>query len=340
MKSIYRVVVSISVLALAMSSLLTFANAAEAKTVTNGDWEITWGGGAASVRNLKTGEKKVLFESLVAKSEEDGQSTYEVLSVVGTIISYSNSWYFEGGAHPSYGTTWSSVDLESPSTNLVALFGEQPVYERLMREPLVQSAIAGVLAERDAQPMPTNWKELVERADGGCFASMGDSLLTDYHFAYRLGGTLVAVQIGLTHGCEVNRGSFTKLGMLYFPIPDQSKADFDRAVKDGVLEDRPFQKTSFNCAKAGTAIEFAICTDAAVAKLDVAMAKQYKAARQAAAGEAKQKIKKDQWAWIETRDRECAAPTNEMLYDGNGEFFATIEACLVKYYENRLAALK
>lgn len=327
-------------LSLAVLSPMAGVNAAEMTSVTNGDWEITWGGGAASVRNLKTGDKKVLFESMVAETEEDGQSTYKMLSVVGTTISYSNSWYFEGGAHPSYGTAWSSVDLESPAINLVALFGERPVFEGLMRDPLVQSAIAGELAEREARPAPGNWRELVERADGGCFASMGDRLLTDYYFAYRLGGTMVAVQIGLTHGCEVNRGSFTKLSMLYFPIPDEMKPDFDRAVKDGVLEDRPFQKASFNCAKAGTAIEFAICTDAGVAKLDVAMARQYKAARRVATGDAKAQVKKDQRAWIKSRDRECAAPTNEMLYDGNGPFYESIAACLTASYEARLAALK
>ena len=264
-----------------------------------------------------------------------------MLSVVGTTVSWSYTWYAEGGAHPTYGEKWYSVNLDSAAVNLAALFGEEAVFTRLMQDPVVQMAAGGGMADKAGppKPNPNNLTQLLEQADGGCFAAMGDNLLTDYYFAYRLGGNIAVVQIGLTYGCEVNRGNFTKLNKLYFPIPREMKKDFRRAVKKGVLEDIPFQKTSFNCAKAGTTIEFTICTDAAVARLDIAMAKRYKAARRAASGGDKNQIKKDQRAWIANRNRECSWPGNEMLYD-KGEFFGSIEACLVNSYEKRLAALK
>lgn len=338
MNSICRAGIFAAGLSLAM---LSGAGAMEANSVVNGDWEITWDDQTATARNLKTGKEVTLFQD--SASEEEGnvhQDDSTMLSVVGTSLSWSNSWYAEGGAHPSYGKMLRTVDLEDAKGSLVTLFGEAPVFERLMREPTVRMAIDGMLAEREARPVPENLKQLLERADGGCFAAMGDSLLSEFYFVHRLGGNIAVVQIGLSHGCEVNRGSFTELTRLYFPIPEIRKADFDKAVKDGVLADVPFRKTSFNCARAGTNIEFAICTDPAVAKLDVAMSKRYKAARRTATGDAKAQVKKDQRAWMETRNGECASPTNEMLYDGNSPFYGSIVECLVKSYEARLATLK
>jgi uncharacterized protein YecT (DUF1311 family) len=332
------------VLALAAIQLSAVAaQAAETTSVINRGWKIVWDDEIATARHKKTGKETVLFKD--ESSDEVGDSyriDHEILSVVGTTVSWSRSWSSEGGAHPSYGEVWSTVDLDSPAINLAALFGEEAVFTRLMQDPVIQMAVGGGMAEKAGPPKsnPNNLKQLLEQADGGCFAAMGDNLLTDYYFAYRLGGNIAVVQIGLTHGCEASRGNFTKLNKLYFPIPREMKKDFRRAVKKGGLEDIPFQKTSFDCAKAGTTIEFTICTDAAVAKLDVAMAKQYKAARRAASGEARKRIKKEQRAWIATRNRECSWPGNEILYDGKGEFFGSIEACLVNSYEKRLAVLK
>lgn len=323
--------------------LLAGVNAAKAKRIVNEGWKITWDDGGATARNQKTGKELTLFKDESSNEEGDSyKNDYTMLSVVGTNVSWSYTWYAEGGAHPSYGEKWTSVNLDSAAVNLAALFGEEAVFTRLMQDPVIQMAAGGGLAVDKVgppKPNPNNLKQLLEQADGGCFAAMGDNLLTDYFFAYRLGKNIAVVQIGLTHGCEVNRGNFTKLNKLYFPIPREMKKDFRRAVKKGVLEDIPFQKTSFNCARAGTTIEFTICADAAVAKLDVTMAKRYKAARRAATGDEKDQIKKDQRAWIANRNRECSWPGNELLYD-KGEFFGSIEACLVSFYEKRLAALK
>jgi len=342
MNAINKAGIFATALSLALLSSAVCVNAAETKSVINEGWKITWDDGIATARHQKTGKEVTLFKDESSDQEGDSyKNDYTMLSVVGTNISWSFAWYGEGGAHPSYGEKWTSVNLDSAAVNLAALFGEEAVFTRLMQDPVIQMAVGGRMAEKAGppKPNPNNLDQLLEQADGGCFAAMGDSLLTDFYFAYRLGGNIAVVQIGLTHGCEVSRGNFTRLNKLYFPIPRELRADFRRAVRKGVLEDIPFQKTSFNCAKAGTTIEFAICTDAAVAKLDIAMAKRYKAARRAAAAGDKERIKRDQLAWLKTRNRECSWPGNELLYD-KGEFFGSIEACLVKYYETRLAALK
>lgn len=63
---------------------------------------------------------------------------------------------------------------------------------------------------------------------------------------------------------------------------------------------------SFDCAKAGSAVEHLICSDAKLARLDVAMAANYKAMMASNIGEgARDELKSTQRDWIKARNR-CA----------------------------------
>jgi hypothetical protein len=156
--------------------LLTVVNAAEAKSVVNEGWKITWDGGIATARHQKTGKEITLFKDESSDQEGDRYNNdYTMLSVVGTNLSWSFTWYGEGGAHPSYGEKWSSVNLDSAAVNLAALFGEEAVFTRLMQDPVIQMAVGGGMAEKAGPPKsnPNNLAQLLEQADGGCFAAMG-----------------------------------------------------------------------------------------------------------------------------------------------------------------------
>lgn len=325
-------------LVLALAGLPASQAAAKTRSVVNHGWKITWGGGVAKATNLKTRKVRQIFANSESTGDEPYYSDkYEMLSVVGTIVSWSRtSASEENGVE----VDWSSRDLDGETVSLATLFGEQAVFERLMQDPVVQAAAGGEFAAGNGPPksIPRNLAQLVKQADGGCFATMGESLLTDYHFAYRLGKNIAVVQIGLGESCQGDRGDVVKLNKLYFPIPRKLRADFNQAVRKGVLEDRRFQRASFRCDKASTAVEFAICTDAAVAKLDLTLARLYSAAKRTARGEAKQKLESDQAFWLKKRNRECSWPGNEQI--DKGEFHGSIEACLKKHYETRLAALK
>lgn len=339
MNSLCKTVVFASILALVGLSITPVdARAGAVKSVVSHGWKITWGNGVATAKNLKTGEVRQIFAN--GKSAEDEPyyaDEYEMLSVVGTIVSWSRtSASEENGVE----VDWSSRDLNGEVVSLATLFGEKAVFDRLMRDPVVRAAAGGEFAGGNGppKPNPTNLAQLVKQADGGCFAAMGDRLLSDYHFAYRLGGNIAVVQIGLSESCQGDRRDVIKLNKLYFPITRELREDFNKAVRSGVLKDRRFQRTSFRCAKADTAVEFAICTDAAVAKLDLAMARRHGVARRVARGEAKLKLEKDQQFWLKKRNRECSWPGNKEI--SKGEFHGSIEACLTKYYKTRLAALK
>lgn len=82
---------------------------------------------------------------------------------------------------------------------------------------------------------------------------------------------------------------------------------------------------SFDCAKAGTRTEKAICADPAVSRMDEDMATAFKAAMEAwPAGNWKDFLRREQRDWIKTRDSECKADA----------------ACLKRDYELRIAFLK
>jgi len=79
---------------------------------------------------------------------------------------------------------------------------------------------------------------------------------------------------------------------------------------------------SFDCAKAGTATEHAICASSALSELDVALAAAYRAARAGASQAARDRVRADQIAWLARRDR-CGGDTG----------------CLEREMRARLAAL-
>jgi uncharacterized protein YecT (DUF1311 family) len=142
---------------------------------------------------------------------------------------------------------------------------------------------------------------------------MGESLVTDFAFLYRLGRNTAAVRIGLRHGCEVERGNFTELRPIYLRIPDTLTEDFQRALESGALEYRPFQETSFDCEKAGSPIEYAICTDEKLASLDRAMGQWYGARRKNLKGDDYARLRDGQRSWIKARNADCADAATDCL---------------------------
>lgn len=337
------------------SKSATAAPAAEAGTTVNYGWDIVWNANSARMVHVETGREVQIYRDEKGATEEDGYTNYEMLSVVGPVISYAVDWYSEGGAHPSYGKAITTLDISKldsagdkggnireSTANLAELFGEEAVFRQLAANPSVRAAIRGQFSDIGGavHDDPRSLDELLKAADGGCRASMGESLLTDFHFLYRLDKRIAVVEIGLTHGCEAMRGEFTFLPPIYLEIPDNLAEDFERAVHGGTLEHRNFTTPSFNCHNAGNPIEYAICGDAELAELDITMARRYKAARRGATGDGKESIKRQQRAWIAARNKRCATPDNEKLFNGEGEFFPTIGACLKQLYETRLAELQ
>jgi uncharacterized protein YecT (DUF1311 family) len=96
------------------------------------------------------------------------------------------------------------------------------------------------------------------------------------------------------------------------------------------------QAASFDCSKASTSYEKAICDDPELSKLDEQMAEAYAAARDRVSGEGREAILSSQREWLNFAERACSpdAAPREGAYDEDGLF------CLRNRLGNRIDDLK
>lgn len=95
------------------------------------------------------------------------------------------------------------------------------------------------------------------------------------------------------------------------------------ALASAVLTGAAAASPSFDCAKAGTATEHAICASARLSALDRALAEAYRAARSGVGAAERDRIRSEQIDWLGARDA-CAADPD----------------CLAERMEARIAALR
>lgn len=100
-------------------------------------------------------------------------------------------------------------------------------------------------------------------------------------------------------------------------------------LADVIRSDWRAPQPSFDCAKAGTAVEKSICGDVALARLDRKLARAYRATLAGAYEEPKQKeIRDAQRAWLKSRTGACGAEKD-----------AALVKCLSDLYVKRIRAL-
>ena len=100
------------------------------------------------------------------------------------------------------------------------------------------------------------------------------------------------------------------------------------ALKDVIRTDWRAPAASFDCRKAATQIEHAICADAALARLDRQVAETYQVGlKNAYEPGAQEKLRQSQRDWVAKRNKACGG--------GNGD----IGSCLTTFYRDRLVAL-
>jgi hypothetical protein len=208
-----------------LTAVVAFQSPAMAGQVKTANWTVTFGQGKASAVHRRSKKRVAIF-----KNEKKGSSstTYRLLSVVGDIVSFRVDWYSEGGAHPSYGTRFATLDLSTGKpARLDTLFGKRSVRRAILGDRVIQKALRG-------KSKKGNLKQLLDRADGGCKMSITAGALSAFAFHSVRRGGKVAVRIGLSHGCETQRGSFSQLGLL-LETPTNLKSAVRLANKQGAL---------------------------------------------------------------------------------------------------------
>lgn len=97
-------------------------------------------------------------------------------------------------------------------------------------------------------------------------------------------------------------------------------------LKGYIRSDWRAPQPSFDCKKAATPVEHALCADLALSRLDRDVADIYRQKQRYADANAKAALQQDQRAWLATRGKACTG--------GN------LVPCLTKLYRDRLAVLK
>lgn len=192
-------------------------------------WSFYWNSKEGHFYKEATGTLLTVFENSGTKTwvengfEHSSESTAKVLSVVGNCVSVKIDWYADGGAHPSYGKCFRTFNIvEGRQASLLDYFSEEELFKALMGDTVVQNILKGTHVQ--------NLNELLEQADGGCKYFFGKHVLENFAF-HHINGNKVAVRIGLSHGCEIERGNFGQLG-LYLSIPATLKAELTEANRN------------------------------------------------------------------------------------------------------------
>lgn len=188
-------------------------------------WRAAKAGGKIIAINNATKQQITVFEDKKDKNGS-GSVTYDIVSLVGPVLSVFESYYSDSGMHPAYGGVFKVINLDNNGKNIsiTELFDEAEVLKALLKDKIVKKSLGN--------NRPQSIEQLVEVADGGCDVSFFDF---PHSFAFHhLKGNEVAVRIGLAHGCEAMRGKFTQLG-IYLPIPVAISDLFQLADKNKTL---------------------------------------------------------------------------------------------------------
>lgn len=157
----------------------------------------------------------------------ESQSSSSPRSLVGGIASWfvSAGGYCPGAAHPWAISSFHTLDVRTgqpaslrdifSDAQLVAAFREEGVVKKLLDQPL------------------DSLSQIEELHDSNCVLGFSSAMWTTFAF-HHLQGDSVAVRVGLSHGCEAARGSFTQLGIL-LPVPAAWKQALLEADGEGLL---------------------------------------------------------------------------------------------------------
>jgi len=187
------------------------------------------------VDKLIHNEKSIVWKNSALSIElyaapEDGEEcdtdySARILSWVGPIVSIAESGggYCEGAAHPFSFIDWKAWKITGKTKkqiSIIDIFPERLVLQVLLKDKVIQK-------HRTSTEEPTTLVELETSLDGGCemyFSGLG------MHFAFHhVKQDQVAIRLGLTYGCEAERGNFTQLG-IYLPIDSM----LDPTLKDAL----------------------------------------------------------------------------------------------------------
>ncbi len=170
------------------------------------NWRLVRDDSLKVVQNPKTRSlDTVLFDKYLTADDSTEPGYYyeessRVISVAGHFLSYDLSYSGSGGMHPVGGGYYRTIDLRTgKEVSLETLFDPDEILTALLRDTNI--------TKYSTRLPSVNLRDFIASLDGDCAIQFIDMLSS---FAIKsITQTVVVVEFGLTHGCEVMRGNFT-----------------------------------------------------------------------------------------------------------------------------------
>jgi hypothetical protein len=247
------------VLALAALSIPLAVSTTHAQQVIwrgrSGGFDVTWTDRDVSARRVSDGavvfSVRRIFDHAVAQMWADAddeapmteaEDRYQVLSVVGSVVSLVDETYCDcGGAHPIAWTRFVAYDLargtaahpfEVSAANLVS---ERDLLNGLRQDRLLRQAMAAahVRSFASLRQLTARLKlREIEPAGDECTYTVGEEFPSSWA-VHHLENGRAALRFSLSHDVEVCRGKYVQVGVLATPaarvLPDLAAADARRA---------------------------------------------------------------------------------------------------------------
>ncbi len=177
-------------------------------------------------KKIANGENPDYWET---KTKSTTKIFNEMLSVVGPYVSYKTDYYYDGGAHPSYGTGFLAYNMKTDTlVQLQEIFDEKDILNALQKDEFVKNYLTS-----EKYYDYTSLQSFFEHLDGECAYYFSMDNLS--HFAFHhVKEDMVAVRIGISYGCEVMRGNFAQIG-IYLPMNRKFRKMIKKAIKNNVL---------------------------------------------------------------------------------------------------------
>ncbi len=133
-------------------------------------------------------------------------------SIVDNYVSYTYSYYSEGGAHPTYGSIFCTINAATEDTvNLLDIFNENDLIEALKNDEFIKESVSNVEEIESLEDFQRN-------TINTCAYNLSKDILISSFSFHHTRDSLVAIRIGIPYGCQADRGKFTQIG-IYLPIP-------------------------------------------------------------------------------------------------------------------------
>jgi hypothetical protein len=161
-----------------------------------------------------------LGEHFIAKENSS------ILSITGPYISYRYEYYYDGGAHPSYGIDYNTYNIKTQEKfSLLDFFSNEELYTELIKDEFILKYIN--------TENVTNLKQLT----GEFFMNVESQYSLDFSsFSFgKINGSKITINVGLSHDSEVYRGSFELLSF-QLNIPEKLKDMLKESLKANLLD--------------------------------------------------------------------------------------------------------